>query len=241
MKGVNTLKKKIVIIAMILIVMSSVIYKYNSKESKLIMSAKTEYTLNETISPLREDTNKEYEIINSNLSLAELYKNIGELKKASDIIIEGEVKSTKSIIYHDMPFTVSEVVIYDLFKSNSTMLKKNGTVCIIENGGILDEETQIKSFKAKFPNKEINKKEVKSIKLINDGISPMDRGEHVIIFGVETYGILEKPCYFVLGVYQGKYKIHGDKVKHEVPKELEYQFEDKVEILKELIDLIKKS
>jgi len=171
--------------------------------------------------------------------LAELYKNVKELKNASDIIIEGRVKKTENIIRDGLPFTVSEIEIYKIFKSNNETLKKGDIIHIIENGGIIDKETLIKSFKEKFPNKEIDEDKVKPVKETNDGIPQMTNGEHVIIFGAETYGIIEEPSYFVLGVYQGKFTVDGEKIKHQVPKDVETKFENKITIKNDLVDKIK--
>lgn len=186
-------------------------------------------------------TNDGYEVLDTSITLAKYYRNVTELKTDADIIIEGMVKNTENVIHNGLPFTISEIEIADVFKSNNKFPKKAGTVKIIENGGIIDKNTLSKSFKEKFPNENVNENSIKPVKLIYDGIPQMTKGQQVIIFGAESYGITEATSYFVLGVYQGKFLIVGDGVVHTLSEKLKPEFEDTISTKQELIAKIKEN
>jgi len=66
----------------------------------------------------------------------------------------------------------------------------------------------------------------------------MEQGDHIIIFANKS---AQDKCYYVTGVYQGKYLVYNDRVEHQVPSEEEARFENKVKTKKELIKLINKN
>lgn len=181
--------------------------------------------------------NEEYNIVKGSLSLEKVYKNVSELKEDSDIIIEGVVEGTKSIVYLDSPRTISEVKVLEIYVNDNNLLSKYQTIKIVEIGGILDKEYMLKNYKDKFHN--IDQGKVKPAKAIIDGISPMEQGQKVIIFARQGKGkMIEENYYAVVGIYQGKFLINDDNIINTVPKDIEKQFEDKIKKKSDLITLI---
>jgi hypothetical protein len=68
----------------------------------------------------------------------------------------------------------------------------------------------------------------------------MEQGDHVILFASEGPAN-EENTYYVVGVYQGKYLVDGDKVERQIPKAEGSGFKDKIKNKEDLIDLIMKN
>ncbi len=69
----------------------------------------------------------------------------------------------------DIPYTVSNVEIVEIFKNDGT-LEKGKNICVIETGGIFSPEVLLNEYKKKFPNEAISLKDMKPTKLITDGV-----------------------------------------------------------------------
>lgn len=203
------------------------VFKNNIKNIQLLSP-------NPQIPPSTED----YEIATPFITLAQKFKDIESLKKASDLIVEGKAKTTKTIIVHNNPITITELEVYEVYKTDDDSIKRGSTICMGENGGVLSNEYLIEHYKNKFGTEPKDAENIKPIKEAPDGILPMEVGDHVLIFAIKAPNLIEGVCYFVVGAYQGKFSISGDKVKHQVPDMVEAFFKDKVSTKKELIDKI---
>ncbi len=234
------MKKISILIYTVIVVTIFVLYKPQEKQEMSEDNRKSAISVSQTIGYEKDSPNtQEYNIIEGHVLLDKIYRNIKELKDDSDLIIEGEVKNTKSLIYAQEPSTISEIKVYEVFKNIDDNIKTGSTICVIEIGGVMDKSFMLEELKMKFPNIFIDPNKIKPSKAILDGISPMEVGDHVVIFlRKPKVKINEKTCYSILGAYQGKFKIDNDDVRHQVPKDLEDKFEDKISSKKELIDLL---
>jgi len=223
-----------------MIILCSVLYKYQHNQEGLQANSNNVVALNQSKDPFKRKNDQEYNIIEEKLTLAKIYKNVNELKNNSDLIIEGKTKGTRTVIYQSVEVTISEVEVYEVYKTDDESITKGSIVCIGENGGVLSKEYLIKMYKEKFGTVPKDAEKVKPAKVIPNGIAPMEPGDHVIIFATNAPELTKGKCYFVLGAYQGKYNVYNDKVEHQVPKDLEEQFKDKFNSKNELIKLIKK-
>lgn len=234
------MKKRLLLIAFIMIILCSVLYKYQHNQEGLQANSNNVVALNQSKDPFKSKSDQEYNIIEEKLTLAKIYKNVNELKNNSDLIIEGKTKGTRTVIYQSVEVTISEVEVYEVYKTYDESITRGSIVCIGENGGVLSKEYLIKMYKEKFGAVPKDAEKVKPAKVVPNGIAPMEPGDHVIIFAINAPGLTNGKCYFVIGAYQGKYNVYYDKVEHQVPKDLEEQFEDKVNSKNKLINLIKK-
>lgn len=203
------------------------VFKNNIKNIQLLSP-------NPQIPPSTED----YEIATPFITLGKKFQDIKTLKEESDLIVEGKAKTTKTIIYNTNPITITELEVYEVYKADDDGIKRGSTICMAENGGILSKEYLIEHYKNKFGTEPKDAENIKPIKEAPDGILPMEVGDHVLIFAIKASDLTEENCYFVLGAYQGKFNIYGDRVKHQVPDMVEAFFKDKVKTKKELIDKI---
>jgi len=184
------------------------------------------------------DNSLEYDIVDTKPHLIKYFKRIEELKQYSDIIVEGVVKNTMSVIYTQTPFTISEIEITEVYESDNNIIK-GSTICVVEPGGIMDKEFLYKKYKEKFPDKYININKIKPVKHRFDGMPPLDKGDHILVFlNRYTGGVKVENCYEPVGIYYGKFYIDDNKVEHKLPKYLQDKFEDKVKTKEELINLI---
>jgi len=92
------------------------------------------------------DNSLEYDIVDTKPHLIKDFNNIEELKQYSDMIIEGIVKSTRNVIYTQTPFTISQIEITEVYKSDSNIIK-GSSICVVESGGIMDKEFLYKKYK----------------------------------------------------------------------------------------------
>lgn len=185
------------------------------------------------------DNSLEYDIVDTKPHLIKYFNNIEELKQYSDMIIEGIVKSTRNVIYTQTPFTISQIEITEVYKSDSNIIK-GSSICVVESGGIMDKEFLYKKYKEKSPDKDIDINKIKPVKHRFDGMPPLDKGEHIVVFlNKYTGGVKVENCYEPVGIYYGKFYIDDNKVEHKLPKYLQDKFEDKIKTKEELINLIK--
>lgn len=214
----------------------------NKLEQILKFDNKNSATTISVLNPVdNNDNSLEYDIVDTKPSLTKYFKSIEELKQYSDVIIEGVVKNTRSVIYTQTAFTISEIEITEFYESDNNIVK-GSTICVVEPGGIMDKEFLYKKYKEKFPDKYIDINEIKPSKVVFDGIPPLDKGDHIIVFlSKYTGGVKAENCYEPVGIYYGKFHIDDSKVEHKLPKYLQDKFEDKVKTKEELINLINKT
>lgn len=232
--------KKIIKYSSITIVLVITVFCFNAyskiKDSESNLDTNNIAVSNNTTGVINDDI--KYDIIDSHLSLTKKYHSINELKKDSTIIVEGIVKNTTSRMIEDIPYTVSNVEIVEIFKNDGT-LEKGKNICVIETGGVFSPEVLLNEYKKKFPNETISLNDMKPTKLITDGVEPMDINEHVIIFALQTPPLDGKPCYAPVGEYQGKYKLEDFKWKQQIPKKFEGEYKDKIKSKDEIVDMLR--
>jgi len=197
--------------------MFSINYKENNEEDTT-KNSKVVAASNEITTSAR-NYYCQYDINNKKSSVSKIYKNINELKMDSDIIIEGVVKDTKQTIYVQMLFTISQIEVYEVYKGD---VIKGATICLIEPGGIMDKESIYKKWKEKFPQKEIDINKIQPSEVYFDGIPPLQQGDKVLVFASKYPGkAVKEGCYEPVGLYQGKFIIEGENVKHQLPPDIE--------------------
>jgi hypothetical protein len=180
-----------------------------------------------------------YETIDTSPSLTKIYKSISELKDDSDIIIEGTVKDTTSVMQGPVPFTISQVHVDEVYMSNDPDIVRGGEAHIIETGGIINPDFQIKEFLEKFPGKPIDSGKVKPKEMTMDGISVLKPYNHAILFAKRYTGkATQEKAYVILGVYQGKFLVEDGKVIHDIPDKVKVKFKDEFKSKSDLIKLM---
>jgi len=238
LRGVNKMKRISIVITSAVLIFVSTAYNFQHKKE---FKDNTVYVASlGKVEPKVEsnDKNLKYNIMNSHVRPVKYYKNIEELNSDSRIIIEGVVKSTESVYFNHLITTVSQVELYEVYKTNDSAVKKGETICIKETGGMLDKESLYKIYKDKFPDEEFDKEKFMPQKVVSNGIRTMEQGDHIIIFASKP---AQDKCYYVAGVYQGKYLVYNDRVEHQVPSEEEARFKNKVKTKEELINLMNKN
>jgi hypothetical protein len=116
-------------------------------------------------------------------SLVDWHDNVDDLKTDAELIVEIGVKDTETIIFSDVPFTLSSVKVKISYKG----LSPNKEITILETGGEINEETFTFSH--------------------ND---PLKKGQKALLFLKKYNGPITEDSYVVLGVFQGKFKIKED-------------------------------
>lgn len=125
-------------------------------------------------------------------SLAEDFKNLKELKKNSSVIIEVTVKESSQTTFGDVIFTISDIEVDNSLKGK---YKRGEVLRLLETGGITADGDE----------------------LAFDGIPVVKPGEKYILFLEEYEGPITENAYVPLAVYQGKFKITGNKVVQQAP------------------------
>lgn len=136
--------------------------------------------------------------------LSDVFNNMDQLKQKSSDIIEVNILDTETIVYNDMPFTISKAKVISKVKGK---ISEGEDIKLIETGG-------------KYKLSGENPKEVKGqeVEWAFEGVRVMQPGEHLVLFVKEFVGPQIKDAYIPLGVYQGKFKVNKDgNVEQQAP------------------------
>ncbi|GGG69116.1 hypothetical protein GCM10010918_25280 [Paenibacillus radicis (ex Gao et al. 2016)] len=128
------------------------------------------------------------------------YRTVSELAQDADEIVEIKVNVQKTILYQEVPFTVSTVSVLNSFKGDH---EKGDTIRIIETGG---EYTPLDKQGNALPKTTMN----------FNGISVLQPNNHEVIFLSTFEGPqISGEVYVPLGVYQGRFKVDasGDLIQ----------------------------
>lgn len=138
--------------------------------------------------------------------LADVFNNLDQLKQKSSAIIEVNILETETIVYNDMPFTISKAKVISKVKGK---INEGEDIKLIETGG-------------KYTLSGTNPKEVKGqeVEWAFEGVRVMQPGEHLFLFVEEFVGPQIKDAYIPLGIYQGKFKVNKDgNVNQQAPSD----------------------
>lgn len=125
--------------------------------------------------------------------LQENFDSLDKLKQRASAIVEVDVLKTETIVYDDMPFTISTAKVLSKVKGN---VNEGQEIKLIETGG-------------KYKLTGENPKEAKGqeVELSFEGIRVMQPADHLFLFIDEFVGPQVTGAYIPLGVYQGKFKV----------------------------------
>ena len=143
------------------------------------------------------------QIIKVEGTIDKYFTKMSDLMVSSTNVIECIVLDTNTIIYGDIPFTISNVSILNNIKGDI----KTDTIKIIETGG-------------RYKLAGNNPKEEKGLEVDYqfEGIPVVQKGEHLYLFLEPFIGPQVKDAYIPLGVFQGKFKVlQNNKVEQQVP------------------------
>lgn len=138
--------------------------------------------------------------------LSDIYETIDQLKQTATGIIEVNILETETIVYGDVPFTISKAKVLSSLKGK---ISEGQEIKLIETGG-------------KYTLSGENPKEVKGeeVEIAFEGIRVMQPGEHLVLFVKEFVGPQIQGAFVPLGIYQGKFKVEKDDyVKQQAPFE----------------------
>ena len=137
--------------------------------------------------------------------LQENFDSVVKLKQRAAAIVEVDVTSSETIVYKDMPFTISTAKVLSKIKG---IIKEGQEIKLIETGG-------------KFKLTGENPKEAKGqeAEVSFEGIRVMQPGDHLFLFLDKFVGPQVTDAYIPLGVYQGKFKVESNKVYQQAPND----------------------
>jgi hypothetical protein len=153
--------------------------------------------------------------------LSERYNSIKELKTEAFDMVEVDVKSNESVLYHELGFTISTVEIISSLNGN---FEQGQQIRIVQTGG---------RYEYTGKNPKIPKGQV--IETTMMGIPVMAPSEKYFLFIKKYEGEVTNDAYRILGLFQGKFKIKDNDVIQNAPEE--YKIKD---YTKETIDKFKK-
>lgn len=122
------------------------------------------------------------------------YASVKELYEDATLVAQVEATSINSLSYSDVAFTITEGKIEKMLKGE---YKANDVISILETGGITE---------LKVGNK------TQMVNVIFEENNVFRLGEKAIVFLKKYVGPVADDSYVVLGAYQGKFLIDGDKV-----------------------------
>ncbi|TCP60821.1 hypothetical protein [Baia soyae] len=159
-----------------------------------------------------DETASGFITVDTHADIVRAYNDIPSLTKASAIVIEGDVMSTSTKYYKDeiAPCTLSQVKVSKVISGD---VKIGDVVTFQETGGIttqkyVSERSRGRDFP---PLSEVEENKQVDFKI--NGLSAMKKDEKVLLFG-ERY----QDIYLVVGGYQGKFKVDGNKIERQSPK-----------------------
>lgn|GEM_PF-4338514 len=120
------------------------------------------------------------------VSITNKYDTISDIENDSSIIVNATVEGSDSFIFKDVPFTISELKVNEVYKGN---IEKGNSINLLETGGVID-----------------------NVEYTVETDTTLKRSEDAILFLTEYEGpILENTKkYVVSGVYQGKFRMNED-------------------------------
>jgi hypothetical protein len=140
-------------------------------------------------------------------SLEEVFSNLTELEQRASAIVEVRILKSESIVYKDLPFTISTATVLSKVKGD---LKEGQEIKLIETGG-----------KYKLTGENPKEKAGQEVDWRFDGISVMQPEEHLFLFIENFEGPQIEGAYIPLGVYQGKFLEEKDgKFYQQAPEDI---------------------
>ncbi|MFC3767401.1 hypothetical protein [Paenibacillus sp. GCM10012303] len=134
------------------------------------------------------------------------FHSLEEIESKAETILEIRVlDNQQTIVYGDIPFTISRAVVLSSLKGN---IHEGEEINILETGGIYKPVS--KEGKGFLP----------EVDYAFNGIPVMKSGEHLVTFLYKYEGPIAKNVFMPLGVYQGKFKVQDNgKIEQQAPKE----------------------
>ena len=125
--------------------------------------------------------------VDMHLDLSESFDTVSELKENAPIIAKVNVTEAKSFDYGNVTFKLSDAKIKKVYKGD---LKNNTSISILETGGSGAD----------------------GLTYLPEGNSVFASGDEAVVFLERYVGPVAEDSYVIKGVYQGKFKIKGNKV-----------------------------
>lgn len=173
----------------------------------------------------KSNDEKDIKIVSSTADTAKvsyLYRNLEELAKDSDIVIEGKVLGISFFDHNTITWTKSKVKVIKSYNKN---VKEEDILTFVETGGITTQYNIIKyshiDEKFNMPNEELEKARSEKIKVLNLGAPYMQPNEKVFLFAKDDTDFFESTTekyYSIMGGFQGKFTVLGGTAERYVPQ-----------------------
>ncbi|MEK3882447.1 hypothetical protein [Paenibacillus sp. PL2-23] len=131
-------------------------------------------------------TSQSLPTVDMHFDLVEKFDSVEELYEKSNIIAQVKVGNTNTIEYGNVAFTLSNVEIIKVFKGD---LDKKSTISILETGGTHD-----------------------GLIYRAEGNAVFTKSDQAIVYLEKYEGPIADNSYVIKGVYQGKFKVNGEKI-----------------------------
>ena len=142
---------------------------------------------------------------------AVVYANVGQLKKAADLIVRGEVTEVSYLDFNSTAYTRVTLKVSKCLKGD---VAAGEEITIAEVGGVTSMAT-VKGDKFGAPTELDAKTEVT---VLLDGAPLSEVGEECLYFlGTGSIGVVPGTYYVPLGAFQGRFKVDKDVAKRFVP------------------------
>jgi hypothetical protein len=141
-------------------------------------------------------------IINASGDIEEHFDTFDDLVNGSKVIVEVKVKDSETIVYGDLPFTISTAEVKQTIKGS---YNKGDSIKILETGGKY------------YPMDKDNKKSKEEYELVFKGVKVMNSSDSYIVFLDEYVGPITENAFVIKGVYQGKFIVENNIVSQQTP------------------------
>lgn len=141
------------------------------------------------------------------------YSSVGQLKKAADLAVRGDVTDVSYLDFNTCAYTKVTLKVSKCFKGDAAA---GDEITILEVGGVTTMAT-IKGDKFGAPTKEDAETKVK---VLLEGAPLTQVGETCVYFlGTGSIGVVSDTYYVPMGAFQGRFKIDNGVAKRFVPSD----------------------
>jgi Na+-transporting methylmalonyl-CoA/oxaloacetate decarboxylase gamma subunit len=125
--------------------------------------------------------------VNMHLDLRENFTSIKSLHDSAQLIAKVKIEGSTSYEYGNVIFTLSKADIKKVYKGD---LDKNSVINILETGGTGND----------------------GLEYLSDGNTVFAPGDEAVVYLEKYIGPVAEDSYVIKGVYQGKFKVKGDRL-----------------------------
>ncbi|MGD7046352.1 hypothetical protein [Jeotgalibacillus proteolyticus] len=132
----------------------------------------------------------EIPVVSGQGEISENYSSTNDMEKDSILTIKGKVIEQETLVYGNLPFTISDVKIIQSYKGKHV---KGDVIQVVETGGIYHPEGK-------------NGDKLDKVEMRLNGVATLNEKDNVILFLDNFIGPQIENGYIPLGAYQGRFK-----------------------------------